>query len=147
KGLHEVAKRLLSGSIKYDYIIEERIRQNEQKWKPLDPQDSIDEDKKAVVIAVGDASIPILMAGIRSDPNKLLQKHLQLLVRERRRRSPTFLTYINEFNTSKVCPECQIKSLENATESHSNFKIHSVLRCKTCFTWWNRGYMASISIS
>ncbi|KAI9475728.1 MAG: hypothetical protein EXX96DRAFT_651463 [Benjaminiella poitrasii] len=72
RSLHEVAKRLLSGSTKYGYIVEERIRQNEQKWKPLDPQDSTDEERKAVVIAFGDASIPTSMAGIRSGPNKLL---------------------------------------------------------------------------
>ncbi|KAI9469933.1 MAG: hypothetical protein EXX96DRAFT_644677 [Benjaminiella poitrasii] len=103
---------------KYGYMLEERIRQNEQKWKPLDPQDSIDEEGKAMVIAFGDASIPTSMADIRSSSNNLLRKHLQLL----------------------------IKSLENATEIHSNFKIHSSLRCKTCFTWWNRDHMVSINI-
>ncbi|KAI9485733.1 MAG: hypothetical protein EXX96DRAFT_534069 [Benjaminiella poitrasii] len=125
------AKQLLSGSSKYGYIVEEMIHQNEQKWKPLDPQDSIDEERKAVVIAFGEAFIPTSMAGIRSDPNKLLRKHLQLHVTERRRRSPTFLTYINTSNTLKVCPKCQTKSLENVTESHSN---------------WNRDHMASINI-
>ncbi|KAI9478118.1 MAG: hypothetical protein EXX96DRAFT_619061 [Benjaminiella poitrasii] len=73
--LYGVAKQLLSGSSKYGYIVEERIRQNEQTWKPLNPQDSIDEERNAVVIAFGDASIPISMADIRSSPNKLLWKY------------------------------------------------------------------------
>ncbi|KAI9477724.1 MAG: hypothetical protein EXX96DRAFT_567940 [Benjaminiella poitrasii] len=85
------------------------------------------------------------MVCIRSGPSILLQRHLKRLVQERNRNHLTFITYIDEFNTSKVYPVCQTKSLYHA-QDHSGDSIHSVLRCKNCAAWWNRDHMVSMNV-
>jgi hypothetical protein len=55
-------------------------------------------------------------------------------------------TTVCEKFTSKTCPRCKQRSLENPILNGIAKKKHHLLRCKHCSSWWNRNVVGAYNI-
>ena len=143
KALTEISKRLLSGSRKYS--VQTDIIDSTKKWKKRSPVDADDERAKPVVIAFGGAQFGNLRGNVPA-PTKKVKVVLQQMVKERNKKTPTFLVMIDEYLTSQICPKCNTRTTVNERSNITGSEIHSVLKCNTCETHWNRDHMASMNM-
>jgi transposase len=134
-----------------------------QFWTPLSSCDKPEEDHRQQYIFAFENGALGGIAGNLPATVKRLRWHLYELSN---RNVHTSVLVIDEYNTSKVCAECHTKSLVNLKAypkynllsnllsnvsnqtPHNNRKrtVHTILKCTSCGTVWNRDKMATKKI-
>ena len=54
---------------------------------------------------------------------------------------------VDEYLTSQICNKCKSKQLNNISITGSKRRVHSVLKCESCGTMWNRNVNSSLNIN
>jgi hypothetical protein len=97
-----------------------------------------DSEIKNVELHYGDGSFSSTSAGHAPSCNKTLLNRLKTCYKPSGySRNHVKIKMMDEFRTSIFCSKCH-KRLENAKRKTDNSKIHSVLVCNDCKTFWNR---------
>jgi hypothetical protein len=156
KGLAEIGRRLTHGSRKYGnspepfhtHMLQPQDTKR-SKWKNLPNCDRpADGGFHHHVIAFGNAKFGNIRSKMPA-PSKQLLRHLRSL--RKLRNCKVSVVMIDEYLTSQVCAHCQRRTLKHARErtsagSQNGNKIHTVLKCTSCSTVWNRDVMAARNI-
>ena len=53
---------------------------------------------------------------------------------------------VDEYLTSQICNKCKSKQLNNISITGSKRRVHSVLKCESCGTVWNRDVNSALNI-
>ncbi|ORE14789.1 hypothetical protein BCV71DRAFT_274988 [Rhizopus microsporus] len=53
---------------------------------------------------------------------------------------------VDEYLTSQICNKCKSKKLNNISITGSKRRVHSVLKCESCGTAWNRDVNSTLNI-
>ena len=139
KGVHEICKRLIHGSVKYN---EKASAENESKYCPPAPLDHPDKPRKTI-IAFGDGMFNSSPRGNRGAPVRLMKKTLQKYCGNQLE-----IFMVDEYLTSQICNRCKNRNMDNVVTEKSKRRVHTVLKCKqnTCNIVWNHDIMAAHNI-
>lgn len=156
KALSEIGRRLTHGSKKYGsppkpnhHHMQQLEKPNRNKWQNLSNCDRPEDGKfHHHITAYGNASFGNKRGKLPA-PSKQLLRHLRSL--RNLRNCKISIVNIDEYMTSQVCAHCKQRTLQHARErtstgSQNGRTIHTVLKCRTCSTVWNRDVMAARNV-
>ncbi|ORE09711.1 hypothetical protein BCV72DRAFT_201069, partial [Rhizopus microsporus var. microsporus] len=146
KGVHEICKGLMYGSVKYNKKSSTGVKtssaENESKYCPPAPLDHPDKPRKTI-IAFGDGMFKNSLRGNRGAPVRLIKKALQKYCGNQFE-----IRMVDEYLTSQICNRCKNRNMDNVVTEKPKRRVHMILKCKqnTCNIVWNRGIMAAYNI-
>ncbi|ORE01350.1 hypothetical protein BCV72DRAFT_310112 [Rhizopus microsporus var. microsporus] len=53
---------------------------------------------------------------------------------------------VDEYLTSQICNKCKPRQLNNTSIAGSKRRVHSILKCESCGTVWNRDVNSVLNI-
>ncbi|KAI8890926.1 hypothetical protein K501DRAFT_305410 [Backusella circina FSU 941] len=110
KGTHEIAKRLLRGSRKYQKSSTIGCKApRDDKYVSSSPADSLDKPPTTIT-AFGNGSFNLSMKGTLPAPTKRVKNALKRLIQSTKL---TAYIEVDEFMTSQICSTCNKRTLEN----------------------------------
>ncbi|ORE01275.1 hypothetical protein BCV72DRAFT_322274 [Rhizopus microsporus var. microsporus] len=146
KGVHEICKRLMHGSMKYNKKTSTGAKtpsaENESKYCPPAPLDHPDKPRKTI-ITFGDDMFNSSLRGNRGASVRLIKKALQKYCGNQLE-----ICMVDEYLTSQICNRCKNRNMDNIVTEKSKRRVHKILKCKqnTCNIVWSRDIMAAHNI-
>ncbi|KAG1295769.1 hypothetical protein G6F57_017087 [Rhizopus arrhizus] len=144
-GVHEICKRFIHGSVKYDEKATTGVRTSTKKENRYYPSAPIDHEKrsKKTIIAFGDGMFGSSLRGNKSAPVRMIKKALKKYCGKQ-----LDICMVDEYLTSQICNKCKTRNVDNVVTAKSKRRVHTVLQCKqnNCNIIWNRDIMAAHNI-
>jgi transposase len=85
------------------------------------------------------------MKGKRAAPTRRITEEIKRKCKQSNERGAEFVS-VDEYLTSQICNKCKYKQLNNISVTGSKRRVHSVLKCKSCGTVWNRDVNSALNI-
>ncbi|KAI8050113.1 hypothetical protein BDF21DRAFT_404601 [Thamnidium elegans] len=145
KDVHEICKRLIHGSVKYNSAESTGVKtstNNENTYSPPAPSDNLETPGKTI-IAFGDGAFSGNLRGHKAAPVRLIKKALNKYCGNNLE-----ICMVDEYLTSQICNECKNRNVENIVTHKSKRRVHTILKRQqtTCNIVWNRDIMTAYNI-
>ncbi|ORE21409.1 hypothetical protein BCV71DRAFT_276175, partial [Rhizopus microsporus] len=93
--------------------------------------------KRRQIIAFENGSFCSSMKGKRAAPIRRITEEIKRKYKQSNGGGTEFVS-VDEYLTSQICNKCKSKQLNNISITGSKRRVHSVLKCESCGTVWNR---------
>ncbi|CEG63410.1 hypothetical protein RMATCC62417_00555 [Rhizopus microsporus] len=147
KETQEIVKRLFDNSKKHGKTSTAGAKNqnpNKSKHVPLSPADLPSSSQRKRIIAFGDGTFCSSMKGKRAAPTKRITEEINRKCKQSDGGSE--FVYADKYLTSQICNKCKMKEMNNFSVSESKRRVHSVLKCGSCGTVWNRDANNALNI-
>ncbi|CEG76575.1 hypothetical protein RMATCC62417_11459 [Rhizopus microsporus] len=145
KGTQEIVKGLFDNSKKYDKSSTVGVRnQNKSKHIHLPPADLPSSSQRKQIIAFGNGSFCSSMKGKRAASTKRITEEIKRKCKQSN--GGTEFVSVDEYLTSQIYNKCKSKQLNNISIIGSKRRVHSVLKCESYGTVWNRDVNSALNI-
>ncbi|GAA5810613.1 hypothetical protein MFLAVUS_004036 [Mucor flavus] len=143
--VHEICKRLIHGSAKYNSATSTGVKtstKNKNTYSPPAPNDNLEAPGKTI-IAFGDGAFSGNGRGHKAVPVRLIKKALNKYCGNNLE-----IRMVDEYLTSQICNKCKNRNVENMVTHKSKRRVHIILKYQqtTCNIVWNRDIMAAHNI-
>ncbi|ORE10450.1 hypothetical protein BCV72DRAFT_313669 [Rhizopus microsporus var. microsporus] len=145
KETQAIVKRLFDNSKKYDKSSTVGAKnQNKSKHVPLPPADLPSFSQRKRIIAFGNGSFGSNMKGKRAAPIRRITEEIKRKFKQSN--EGTEFVSVDEYLTSQICNKCKSKQLNNISITGSKRRLHSVPKCESYGTVWNRDVNSVLNI-
>ena len=148
KGTQEIAKRPFDNSKKYGTSSTAGAKNqnpNKSKHAPLPPADLPSSSQQKRITASGNSSFCSSIKGKRAAPTRRITEEIKRKCKQSN--GETEFISVDEYLTSQICNKCKSRQLNNISITGSKRRVHSVLKCESCGTMWNRNVNSSLNIN